>query len=74
MEITLTLKDLSPFSLSMLGSIACLMAESQLTHVPFMEIDNKIISAVILSLPLIQEGQLSVTGKSMCTNICCRPR
>ena len=44
-------------------------AESQLTHIPFMKIDNKIISAVILSLPLIQEGQLSVTGKSMCTNI-----
>ena len=33
----------------------------------FVEIDNKIISMVILSLPLIQEGQLSVSGKKMCT-------
>ena len=27
----------------------------------------KIFSAVILSLPLIQEGQLSVSGEGMCT-------
>ena len=33
----------------------------------FMEIDNEIFSAVILSLPLIQEGQLSVSGERMCT-------
>ena len=33
----------------------------------FMEIDHKIFSTVILSLPLIQEGQLSVCGKRMCT-------
>ena len=32
-----------------------------------MEIDHEIISLVILSLPLLQEGQLSVTGESMCT-------
>ena len=32
----------------------------------FVEIDH-IFSTVILSLPLIQEGQLSVSGKSMCT-------
>ena len=32
-----------------------------------MEIDHKIISAAILSLPLIQEGQLSVSGERMCT-------
>ena len=32
----------------------------------FMEIDNVVISAVIL-LPLIQEGLLSVTSESMCT-------
>ena len=31
-----------------------------------MEIDHEISSSVIL--PLIQEGQLSVTGESMCTN------
>ena len=33
----------------------------------FVEIDHEIISTVILSLPLIQEGQLSVSGKRMCT-------
>ena len=33
----------------------------------FVEIDCEIISTVILSLPLIQEGQLSVSGERMCT-------
>ena len=33
----------------------------------FVEIDREIFSAVILSLPLIQEGQLSVSGEGMCT-------
>ena len=33
----------------------------------FVEIDHKIFSMVILSLPLIQEGQLSVSGERMCT-------
>ena len=32
----------------------------------FMEIDHEIFSTVILSLPLIQEGQLSVSGERMC--------
>ena len=31
------------------------------------EIDHEIFSTVILSLPLIQEGQLSVSGQRMCT-------
>ena len=30
-------------------------------------VDHKIFSTVILSLPLIQEGQLSVSGDRMCT-------
>ena len=30
-------------------------------------IDHEIIFMVILSLPLIQEGQLSVSGERMCT-------
>ena len=34
----------------------------------FVEIDREVLSVVILSLPLIQEGQLSVFGKRMCTN------
>ena len=29
--------------------------------------DHEIFSTVILSLPLIQEGQLSVSGEIMCT-------
>ena len=33
----------------------------------FVEIDHEIVSTVILSLPLIQEGQLSVSGERMCT-------
>ena len=32
------------------------------SQVTFMEIDHEIISTVILPHPLIQEGQLSVTG------------
>ena len=33
----------------------------------FVEIDHEIFSTVILSLPLIQEGQVSVSGERMCT-------
>ena len=33
----------------------------------FAEIDQEIFSTVILSLPLIQEGQLSVSGERMRT-------
>ena len=33
----------------------------------FVEIDHEIFSMVFLSFPLIQEGQLSVSGKRMCT-------
>ena len=33
----------------------------------FVEIDHEIFSMVILSLPLIQEGQLSVSVERMCT-------
>ena len=33
----------------------------------FIEIGHEIFSTVILSLPLIQEGQLSVSGERMCT-------
>ena len=33
----------------------------------FVEIGREIISTAILSLPLIQEGQLPVTGERMCT-------
>ena len=33
----------------------------------FVEIDHEIFSTVILSLPLIQEGQLSISGERKCT-------
>ena len=33
----------------------------------FVEIDHEIFSTFILSLPLIHEGQLSVSGERMCT-------
>ena len=33
----------------------------------FMEVDHEIFRKVILSLPQVQEGQLSVSGKRMCT-------
>ena len=33
----------------------------------FVEIDREIFSMVILSLTLIQEGQLSVSGERLCT-------
>ena len=33
----------------------------------FVELDHEIFYTVILSLPLIQEGQLSVSGERMCT-------
>ena len=33
----------------------------------FVEIDHEIFSKVILSLPLIQGGQLSVSGERICT-------
>ena len=32
----------------------------------FVEIDNELFSTVILSLPLIQEGQLLVSGERLC--------
>ena len=36
----------------------------------FMETDHEIFSTVILSLLLIQEGQLSVSGRRVCTSTC----
>ena len=39
----------------------------QHSFVESVESDHEIFSTVILSLPLIQEGQLSVSGERMCT-------
>ena len=33
----------------------------------FVEIDHEIFSSIIRFFPLIQEGQLSVSGERMCT-------
>ena len=44
-----------------------LLRVSRLQWVIFVEIDHEIFSTVILSLPLIQEGQLSVSGERMST-------
>ena len=33
----------------------------------FVEIDHEIFSTIIVSLPLIQEGPLSVSGETICT-------
>ena len=35
----------------------------------FVEIDHEIFSTVVLSLSLIQGGQLSVSGEKMCTTL-----
>ena len=43
-------------------------AERRVRQHSFAEIDHEIFSMVILSLPLIQEGQLSVSGKRMCAS------
>ena len=40
---------------------------AKLAVTSFVEIDHEIFSTVILSLLLIQEGQLSVSGERMCT-------
>ena len=41
--------------------------ESKLGYINFVEIDYERVSVVILPLLPIQEGQLSVTSKRMCT-------
>ena len=43
--------------------------ESQLSYLIFMQIDYDTIFTVILSLPLIQEGQLLATGEMMKSNV-----
>ena len=44
----------------------CIRPQQSRQH-SFVKIDHEIFSMIILSLPLIQEGQLSVSGKRMCT-------
>ena len=65
-----------PHAMGLGGSVGCAVRletrRSLVQHLPrsatfFVEIDHEIFSTVILSLPLIQEGQLSVSGERMCT-------
>ena len=64
------------FAAGLGGSVGCAVRletrRSRVQPLPrsehsFVEIDHEIFSTVILSLPLIQEGQLSVSGERMCT-------
>ena len=56
------------------SSIRCVSAwyadgrrlDPQVRQHSFVEFGHEIISTAILSLPLIQEGQLSATGERMC--------
>ena len=52
------------------GSVGCAVRletrRSRVQH-SFVEINHEIFSTIILSLPLIQEAQLSVSGERMCT-------
>ena len=68
------------YTTEMLNTVTCLTADLCLTADPgvassiparshtCVEIDHEIISTAISSLQLIQEGLLSVTGKSMFKN------
>ena len=49
------------------GLVRCCKYFSVTRQHSFVEIDHEIFSTVILSLPLIQEGQLLVSGERMCT-------
>ena len=64
-------------TVNLLGSIAQLVAylaadpgnrkfESHLGHITLVNIDHELFSLVIHTILQIQEGQLSVTGESMC--------
>ena len=47
--------------------VASLTPTGSATSFHEQKIDHEIFSTVLLSLPLIQEGQLSVSGERMCT-------
>ena len=65
----ISFNSLMPCAGRMCVHLACgwLRVQSSCPQHPFMEIGHEIISMAILSIPLIQVGQLSVTGKRMCT-------
>ena len=49
------------------GSVGCAVRLGRGRQHSFVEVDHEIFSTVILSLPLIHEGQLSVSGERMYT-------
>ena len=51
----------------MMGSFGCASDWRPGRQHSFVEFDHEIFFPVIFSLPLIQEGQLSVSGERMCT-------
>ena len=60
------------FSSGRSSSVGCASAyrrgfDPRARQISFMEIGHEIISTAVLSLPLILEEQLSVTGERMCT-------
>ena len=59
------------FNLKLKASVAQLDAnptgDQEAASLTSWRFDNEIFSTVILSLVLIQEGQLSVSGEKMCT-------
>ena len=56
-----------PASVALGGSVGCASNWRPGRQHSFVEIDHEIFSTVILSLPLNQEGQLSVSGERMCS-------
>ena len=70
--MTLTIKILSVRRSSSIGNVSAWHAsgpefDPHVRHILSWRLGHENISTAILSLPLIQEEQLSVTGKRMCT-------
>ena len=58
----------SMVSVMCVGSRGCGFDSCRVQQHPFVNIDHEMFSMVIFSLPPIQEGHLSVSGKRMCTS------
>ena len=57
---------------ALLDSLWLVTGRSRIRYLPgrqhsFVEIDHELFSALMLSLPLIQEGHLSALGERVCT-------
>ena len=72
LDSTIPLVHLSAGRCSLIGCATAWYVDSprfdpHVRKYSFMEFGHEILSTAILSLPLIQEGHLSVTGKRMCS-------